>query len=642
MVALPPPPGTRSLGSKVAVAVALPVACAAVLGVALAWRASGEQARRDAAEEASALADLVARSFELAPPGGTTPHAAVDAAVKTDWALLAQIRGVRVVDGRGQVRFARRAEEIGTQLPAFERSWLDQPAGTAFSDGFVLPIGGARCATCHEGDSLHLGAVHLTTAPRKRLSQVDDTFRFAMGGVVALGLLAIAAVLLAVRQFVSLPVQALLRAMGRAQQGDFLVRVPGRGDDEVGELGRAFNRTLARITELKAAEIETRQDMDRMQRELALQEQLAKTNGALQESVRDLELLFGLSRRIGSELELEKLLAQVTSEVGSTLGHSEFSVMLLEPGETPEAPAQLVLRAGYNNKHVPGGIRFGLGEGAAGEAGAMRRTVYVTDVGSDPRFVRRDGESGSLVCTPLVAKGELVGVLNFRRPQVAAFDPRELELLESVAQQAALAISHARLFEKTLELSITDALTQTFNRRHLFARLTQEVDRATRYGHPLSVVMIDIDHFKHLNDTSGHPAGDAVLRGVADLLRAQLRRVDVLARYGGEEFFIVLPEVSREHAFDVAEKLRRAVEQFPFEAGARQPGGRVTISVGVAAHPGDGVVVERLVDAVDSALYASKRGGRNMVSSYEPGMEIHPGRERGAHQAAAKALGPKV
>jgi diguanylate cyclase (GGDEF)-like protein len=135
--------------------------------------------------------------------------------------------------------------------------------------------------------------------------------------------------------------------------------------------------------------------------------------------------------------------------------------------------------------------------------------------------------------------------------------------------------------------------------------------------------MIDVDHFKSLNDTAGHRAGDAVLRELYRLMSRMVRRVDTLARYGGEEFMVLLPQVSRPEAREVGEKLRRAVAE-----AAWPHGGPVTISVGVANLPADAATLERLADCADAALYAAKRGGRNLVVAYAPGMEQQPGRER--------------
>jgi diguanylate cyclase (GGDEF)-like protein len=236
----------------------------------------------------------------------------------------------------------------------------------------------------------------------------------------------------------------------------------------------------------------------------------------------------------------------------------------------------------------------------------------------------------------MVLKDQLLGVLNFQRPDTDAFTIEEIELLSAVADQAAMAVKNARLHEETVELSLTDPLTGVPNRRSLFARLEMEIARANRFGNQVSVVMIDIDHFKHLNDVAGHRAGDEILRRVAGVMRGMVRRVDILARYGGEEFMLVLPQVNKVEAIEVAEKLRRAVEDTPLPHSETQPLGRITISLGVANLPGDAMVLETLVDCADAALYASKRAGRNTVVGYQLGMEQHPGRERGGRSKRSR------
>src|SRR4029077_12734551 len=156
------------------------------------------------------------------------------------------------------------------------------------------------------------------------------------------------------------------------------------------------------------------------------------------------------------------------------------------------------------------------------------------------------------------------------------------------------AVQNARLHGQTVELSITDTLTGVPNRRHLFQQLEAEINRANRFGTQLSILMIDIDHFKKLNDAAGHSAGDEVLREVCSLMRRMVRRVDTLARYGGEEFVVVLPQVTRAEALEVAEKLRRSVADAPIPHREVQPEKRVTISVGVANLPIDATEQARL------------------------------------------------
>ncbi|MDZ7372605.1 MAG: diguanylate cyclase [candidate division KSB1 bacterium] len=169
--------------------------------------------------------------------------------------------------------------------------------------------------------------------------------------------------------------------------------------------------------------------------------------------------------------------------------------------------------------------------------------------------------------------------------------------------------------ERLQELAVTDGLTGLYNYRYFRERLQSEVDRAERYQLDLSLVMIDLDYFKHYNDCNGHPAGDEVLRTLGELLRGNVRRPDVAARYGGEEFALILVETSGPNAVVVAEKLRRLVEEYPFPFRERQPGARLTISAGVAAYPEDGTTVETLIAAADAYLYQAKQRGRNCVVS---------------------------
>ena len=165
------------------------------------------------------------------------------------------------------------------------------------------------------------------------------------------------------------------------------------------------------------------------------------------------------------------------------------------------------------------------------------------------------------------------------------------------------------------QLAITDGLTGLYNHRYFHERLQSEVERSHRSGHPLSLLMIDVDHFKLYNDRNGHPAGDAVLRGVAAILAEGRRLNDVVARYGGEEFTILLVDTPGTAAATLAEALRRRVEEKAFDQAADQPGGRLTISLGVATCPEHAKTAAELVQAADTALYRAKNAGRNRVDA---------------------------
>ncbi|MCG3157064.1 MAG: Response regulator PleD [bacterium] len=167
--------------------------------------------------------------------------------------------------------------------------------------------------------------------------------------------------------------------------------------------------------------------------------------------------------------------------------------------------------------------------------------------------------------------------------------------------------------ERLRQLAITDGLTGLYNHRYLKEHLEQELYRATRHRSEVSVIMIDIDHFKKFNDTYGHPAGDVLLSTVARLLKENIRKIDIAARYGGEEFCLVLGETGKTAAAVVAEKMRRLVELSQFEPLELRANGRVTISLGVATFPDDATAMNDLIAIADKRLYNAKQGGRNQV-----------------------------
>ena len=213
------------------------------------------------------------------------------------------------------------------------------------------------------------------------------------------------------------------------------------------------------------------------------------------------------------------------------------------------------------------------------------------------------------VCLPLVSFGENIGLLVCVSAQNQAFHANDMQALESVADILATASQNARYVDRVRQLAYRDGLTGVFNRRYFESRLIDEVTRAARYGGGVSVLMIDLDHFKRINDDFGHMLGDDVLRAVSAIFVRQLRKVDVVCRYGGEEFAVVLPATQGPSAAAVADKLRRAVANAQF-AGVAYP---VTVSIGVAEFPAHGITRDDIVRAADEALYDAKGAGRNHV-----------------------------
>ena len=440
-----------------------------------------------------------------------------------------------------------------------------------------------------------------------------------------LGALVFSCAALWIEGLVMRPLRRLGGAMNRASEGDFLVRVEASGrKDEIGDLADSFNRLLARITALQADEVDVQRDLAEAHKQLKLQQAFEHANALLEKRLNELSLLYEVARSFTSTLELPELLARISTHVAERLSIPQFSIMLLNTDGTLE------VKTAYPPGQGTEQVRFRSNEGACGRAVQTHGAVYIADVASDSSiYIARPGshrETGSLLCVPMIHQEEVLGVLNFQRPHPDSFTSEEIEVLTAIADQASLAVKNARLHEETVALAITDPLTGIPNRRHLFSRLDMEIARANRFGNQLSVLMVDIDHFKSFNDAAGHRAGDGVLRQVAALMKGMIRKVDTIGRYGGEEFLLILPQVTKVEAIEVAEKLRRAIAANPFEPA--RSASKITVSVGVANLPVDATVQEKLVDCADAALYASKRAGRNQATPYAPGMELHPGRER--------------
>jgi diguanylate cyclase (GGDEF)-like protein len=216
-------------------------------------------------------------------------------------------------------------------------------------------------------------------------------------------------------------------------------------------------------------------------------------------------------------------------------------------------------------------------------------------------------------CFPVTTNGRLTGLLALGGKQAARIGADTGKFLADAANLAHIVAVNSRLFDRLRNLSVRDGLTDLYNHRHSVELLAHEFERVVRYEGGVSVLMIDIDHFKRVNDVHGHPAGDGVLREASRVIKDTLRSVDALGRYGGEEFLAILPHTGAEEARQTAERVRRAVDGHTFRAGGREL--RITVSVGTASHPQDGVdSPAALIRKADAALYKAKEAGRNRVA----------------------------
>jgi len=220
----------------------------------------------------------------------------------------------------------------------------------------------------------------------------------------------------------------------------------------------------------------------------------------------------------------------------------------------------------------------------------------------------------SCLCVPLVSQGETLAVLHLRHAGAEVLSEDVQRLGSALAEQLSLAVGNLRLQETLRSGSERDPLTDLYNRRHLEISLHRELARAQRHGFPVSLIMMDVDHFKAFNDTNGHDAGDEVLRQVAHVLKRHTRAEDVACRYGGEEFLVVLPGCAVDDAYSKAEAIREAVAQLQvLSRGSALP--RITLSLGIACYPQDGDRMEDLIGGADAALYQAKAKGRNCITA---------------------------
>lgn len=219
---------------------------------------------------------------------------------------------------------------------------------------------------------------------------------------------------------------------------------------------------------------------------------------------------------------------------------------------------------------------------------------------------------GSFLCIPLVVSNNAIGVFITARNQDMAYSPYEVKLLEALAAHVSVAVSNARIYGKMEEMATKDGLTGLHNYRFFQERLSHEIERGTRYSQRLALILLDIDFFKKVNDTYGHPAGDKVLKGISSILAASVREVDLAARYGGEEFAIILINIDVKAAYTIAERVRTTIEAAEFDIADGKKI-RVTSSMGISSFPDDGDNPRLLISMADSALYHAKRDGRNRV-----------------------------
>ncbi|HEY0189576.1 MAG TPA: sensor domain-containing diguanylate cyclase, partial [Kofleriaceae bacterium] len=344
---------------------------------------------------------------------------------------------------------------------------------------------------------------------------------------------------------------------------------------------------------------------------------LSRTRKQLEERVHDLEILNATARRLAASLQLEELVEAVARETCKAIPEAEAVALIhRRPGERTgllvdgfDRPSDKFMRQPMKD-----------GEGIAGWVMTHGTARRIDDLSVDAEVANEAGAHGirSWLGVPLFMYGGCEGVIAVQSSHPQAFRADHQRLLESLALQIAASLQNAHLYE----LAMVDGLTGLFMRRYFDARIEEEIERSKRYGTAFSVVMMDVDDFKSLNDSHGHLIGDRVLRGIANTVKQQMRGVDTAARYGGEEIAVILPRTELVNAYTVGERIRAAIADLRITTDGEPPRSlRVTASFGIAGYPESNAARtatsgEDLVRRADRALYRAKKLGKNRVELF--------------------------
>lgn len=335
----------------------------------------------------------------------------------------------------------------------------------------------------------------------------------------------------------------------------------------------------------------------------------------LRRQIERLSLFHEVGKALASTLDLQKILQTVMEKISDLLQPDTWSLLMLDE-RTNELYFEIAIGAGADKLKD---VRLKLGEGIAGWVAQNGEPVLVEDVKRDPRFTPRFDEltqinTRSVVCVPIKGKERVLGVIELINCLGReSFKKEDIPILKSLADYAAIALENARYVQRIHELTITDDCTALYNARHLNFVLDAEIYRSTRYGYEFSVIFLDLDHFKQVNDTYGHLVGSKLLWMIGDIIKGHLRLIDYAFRYGGDEFVVLLPQTSKKNALQVVHRLRDLLNSKVFFTDENL-NIKVTASFGVASFPTDGRTRKDILKLADEAMYLVKNTTRNSIA----------------------------
>ena len=338
-----------------------------------------------------------------------------------------------------------------------------------------------------------------------------------------------------------------------------------------------------------------------------LRRALEETRANLESNVQYLRTMAEVSTVIAGTLDPEELYRIIPERVMAKLGLTDFCVMLYSR-ETKRLEAKSV---SVGNGGTMPKFTLSPGEGVAGKVFTTGESAWIPDARSSKDFLLYAGrrtDVRSFMCVPLVSKGKNIGVLMLNHPEPNAFEPELLPTMQVLASYLAIAIENAEMFGLVKSLAEKDSLTLLYNHGSFHEKLAIELERANRYVRSMAVIILDLDHFKEINDRYGHTTGDRVLTLVAGTLGAHLRKMDIAARYGGDEFAVILPETDLSSAAVIAERIAEGISNVRLDIGGEHVIS-FTASIGYAACAHDAPGRGEILNTADRLMYDSKQRG---------------------------------
>jgi diguanylate cyclase (GGDEF)-like protein len=331
---------------------------------------------------------------------------------------------------------------------------------------------------------------------------------------------------------------------------------------------------------------------------------------------KDLRVFHDVARALTSSLDLDSILGAIMQQMEQFFEPESWSLLIVDEEQKNLYYAVAAGKSAGNRN-----LRVDMGEGIAGWVAQYGEAVIVSDPASDPRFAAYAGSVRCAICIPLRSRDRTLGVIELVNYRAATLTTETTAFLRVLCDYAAIAIQNVRAVERIQELTITDDCTGLYNSRHLFSVTESELERSRRFNLPFSLIFIDLDHFKRVNDLYGHLTGSRLLAEIARTIKHNVRGIDSAFRYGGDEFIVLLPQTGKDAALEVTQRLLHSLHETKYllSEGLEL---RMLASFGIASYPEDGSTIQEIIGAADEMMYLVKNSSRGNIAVAQRGF-IH-------------------